>query len=339
MDSIQLGIHLLLAGLLLVASTTNACSPDSETEPDNEQCLNELPSDYNCTETCDDWEAGGHCTHEWQKSPAHKHCTTSNETIRTHCKKSCDNCDTTSETTEKQNVSTTDSMNSTEAVNENVTTVTQDDGTTMSLNMTTMTTTENTTQDVCSNCTGCYFEVQGCTAYDGVMMVDQQQCINNGGLDCSPDPCANVTCVGGFTCSNGTCLCGGSACDETANFCTFGLCGCGGSMGPCETTSRLSACLSVNGTTAAGDDTTATCQCSGRLTANDTCADTTAADHVGTEPLCGTDGTCGACQANTDGTGGNGTGTGVTDGTMGTCQTTATFCCTDGSCDVSGSCP
>ena len=80
-------------------------------------------------------------------------------------------------------------------------------------------------------------------------------------------------------------------------------------------------------------------QCSGRLTAADTCAITTATDYAATEPLCGTDGTCGACQAMADGTGGAGTGTGVIDGTMGTCQTAATFCCTDGSCMVSGSCP
>ena len=80
-------------------------------------------------------------------------------------------------------------------------------------------------------------------------------------------------------------------------------------------------------------------QCSGRLTAADTCAVTTNSDYAATEPLCGTDGTCGACQANTDGTGGAGTGTGATDGTMGTCQTALTFCCTDGSCNVSGSCP
>jgi len=296
MDSIQLGIHLLFVGLLLGASTTNACSPDSgDTDGDgsNEQCVDELPTDYNCTDkTCDDWADGGHCTHWWQKSPAHRHCTTSNETIMNHCKKACDNCD--SETTENQNVSTTNSMNSTEMMTENVTTVAQDDGTTMSP--------ENTTQ---------------------------------------ADPCANVTCVGGFTCSNGTCLCGGSECDETANYCTAGLCGCGGTGGTCTWDTRLTLCLNVNGTTAAVGDRTATCQCSGRLTANDTCADTTLADHVATEPLCGTDGSCGACQANADGTGGAGTGTGATDGTMGTCQnqTIATFCCTDGSCNASGSCP
>jgi len=299
MDSIQLGIHLLLAGLLLVASTTNACSPDSgetETTTPNGECLDELPSDYNCTQTCDDWANDGHCTHEWQKSTAHKHCTTSNETIMSHCKKSCNNCETSSETTEKQNVSTTDSMTTTEAVNENITTVTQDD----SLNMTTMTTMENTTQ---------------------------------------ADPCANVTCGREFVCSNGTCLCGGSACDETANVCNDGDCECGMTGGPCDATSVLSACLDGNATTAAVDDTTATCQCSGRLTANDTCLETTATDYDVTQPLCGADGTCGACQANVDGTGGAGTGTGVTVGTMGTCQTNETFCCTDGSCDVSGNCP
>ena len=79
-------------------------------------------------------------------------------------------------------------------------------------------------------------------------------------------------------------------------------------------------------------------QCSGRLTAADTCAITTATDYAATEPLCGTDGTCGACQANADGTGA-GTGTMGIDGTMGTCLTALTFCCTDGSCMVSGSCP
>jgi len=286
MDSIQLGIHLLFVGLLLVASTTNACSPDSDTDGDgsNEQCVDELPTDYNCTDkTCDDWADGGHCTHWWQKSPAHRHCTTSNETIMNHCRKACDNCD--SETTENQNVSTTNSMNSTEMMTENVTTVAQDDGTTMSP--------ENTTQ---------------------------------------ADPCANVTCVGDFTCSNGTCLCGSSVCDETGNYCTGGICGCGMSA-PCTWDTRLTACLNVNGTTAAGDDRTATCQCSGRLTANDTCADTTLADHDATLPLCGTDGTCGACQANADGTGGTGSNL-----TQGTCQNATALCCTDGSCDVTGSC-
>jgi len=330
MDSIQLGIHLLFVGLLLGASTTNACSPDSgDTDGDgsNEQCVDELPTDYNCTDkTCDDWADGGHCTHWWQKSPAHRHCTTSNETIMNHCKKACDNCD--SETTENQNVSTTNSMNSTEMMTENVTTVAQDDGTTMSP--------ENTTQAACSNCTGCYFAtlMQRCHAYDGVMMVDPQQCIDNGGLDCSgwTDPCANVTCVGDFTCSNGTCLCGSSVCDETGNYCTGGICGCGMSA-PCTWDTRLTACLNVNGTTAAGDDRTATCQCSGRLTASDTCADTTLADHDATQPLCGTDGSCGACQANADGTGGTGNNV-----TQGTCQDATAFCCTDGSCTVTGSC-
>jgi len=274
MDSIQLGIHLLFVGLLLGASTTNACSPDSgDTDGDgsNEQCVDELPTDYNCTDkTCDDWADGGHCTHWWQKSPAHRHCTTSNETIMNHCKKACDNCD--SETTENQNVSTTNSMNSTEMMTENVTTVAQDDGTTMSP--------ENTTQ---------------------------------------ADPCANVTC------------------DETGNYCTGGICGCGLSP-PCETNSTRPVCLNVNGTTAAGDDVTATCQCSGRLTANDTCADWDATDYARTEPLCGTDGTCGPCQANADGTGGAGTGIGGTEGTVGTCQINATFCCTDGTCSGSGMC-
>ena len=60
---------------------------------------------------------------------------------------------------------------------------------------------------------------------------------------------------------------------------------------------------------------------------------------MATEPLCGLDGTCGACQANADGSGGVGTGEGTTDGTMGTCQTAATFCCSDGSCNFSGACP
>ena len=82
-------------------------------------------------------------------------------------------------------------------------------------------------------------------------------------------------------------------------------------------------------------------QCSGRLTAADTCAITTATDYAATEPLCGTDGTCGACQANPDGSGGDGTGTGETTGTMGTCFDDASpmFCCTDGSCNGPGNCP
>jgi len=331
MDSIQLGIHLLFVGLLLGASTTNACSPDSgDTDGDgsNEQCVDELPTDYNCTDkTCDDWADGGHCTHWWQKSPAHRHCTTSNETIMNHCKKACDNCD--SETTENQNVSTTNSMNSTEMMTENVTTVAQDDGTTMSP--------ENTTQAVnppCSNCTGCSFAHYGdpCYAYSPSSIPNPEECTAAGGIDCS-DPCANVTCVGGFTCSNGTCLCGGSACDATANVCTNGTCECGSTGEACTAISRLSACLDGTGMTAAADDMTATCQCSGRLTANDTCADTTLADHDATLPLCGTDGTCGACQANADGTGGTGNNL-----SQGTCQNATALCCTDGSCDVTGSC-
>ena len=58
-----------------------------------------------------------------------------------------------------------------------------------------------------------------------------------------------------------------------------------------------------------------------------------------TEPLCGTDGTCGACQKFADGTGGDGNGSGDFDGTVGTCQTAATHCCSDGSCNVRGACP
>merc|ERR1712018_401623 len=50
-------------------------------------------------------------------------------------------------------------------------------------------TTEN---PACSDCTGCYFAshhgMHGCHAYDGVMMVDPEQCIRNGGLDCSAAP-------------------------------------------------------------------------------------------------------------------------------------------------------
>ena len=58
-----------------------------------------------------------------------------------------------------------------------------------------------------------------------------------------------------------------------------------------------------------------------------------------TEPLCGTGGACGACQAEPDGSGGDGTGSGEIDGTKGTCQTEDTFCCKDGSCNKKGKCP
>ena len=74
------------------------------------------------------------------------------------------------------------------------------------------------------------------------------------------DPCASVTCVGGFTCSNGACVCGGVACDSTANICNAGTCECGSSGGTCDANTRIPACLDATGMTAAGDDTAATCQ-------------------------------------------------------------------------------
>ena len=73
-----------------------------------------------------------------------------------------------------------------------------------------------------------------------------------------PDPLC-VHCADGFTSTNGACLCGGVACDATANICNAGTCECG-SGGACDANTRIPACLDANGMTAAGDDMAATCQ-------------------------------------------------------------------------------
>jgi len=97
--------------------------------------------------------------------------------------------------------------------------------------------------------------------------------------------------------------------------------------------------LDPSGKAAAGDDEAATCQCSGRLTKQDTCANTDADDYEAKEPLCGTGGKCGACDPNPEGNGRDGTDTDEIGGTKGSCQKDDTFCCEDGSCMAAGECP
>ena len=78
-------------------------------------------------------------------------------------------------------------------------------------------------------------------------------------------------------------------------------------------------------------------KCTGSGATTDTCSDATATGYSGTAPICSTtDGMCTACLGD-DGM--VGTGTGGTDGTRGTCPETNEFCCSDGSCAVSGACP
>ena len=76
-----------------------------------------------------------------------------------------------------------------------------------------------------------------------------------------PDPCASVTCGTNFVCNAGTCLCGGAACDSTANVCVGGACQCGGTGGACTAGSRYDTCLTTAGTVdTTGNDGAATCQ-------------------------------------------------------------------------------
>ena len=55
-------------------------------------------------------------------------------------------------------------------------------------------------------------------------------------------------------------MCGGVACDSTANVCNNGACECGSTGGTCDAATRIPACLATGGAVATGDDTTATCQ-------------------------------------------------------------------------------
>ena len=55
-------------------------------------CENKLPTDYECSETCDEWAEEGHCEHDFQHSDKHRHCTNSTGLIMSFCKKSCNNC-------------------------------------------------------------------------------------------------------------------------------------------------------------------------------------------------------------------------------------------------------
>ena len=81
-------------------------------------------------------------------------------------------------------------------------------------------------------------------------------------------------------------------------------------------------------------------KCTGSLTSDDTCI--TGTGGVETAPLCGTAtygklGVCGKCQANSDGSGGDGSGEwGQPTGKgQGTCQNEGHFCCSDGACRMS----